>query len=64
MKWPGIVAHAAQFEKREILNDWKIFRKTNILGTYLVKSYITDLGTLSETLIETKESHLGCPGLY
>ena len=32
---------AAQFEKREILTDWKIFRKTNILGTYLLKSYIT-----------------------
>ena len=31
---------AAQFEKREILTDWKIFRKTNILGTYLLKSYI------------------------
>ena len=24
----------------------------------------TDLGSLSETLIGTKESHLGCPGLY
>ena len=29
-----------------------------------MQQYATDLGTLSETLRGTKESHLGCLGLY